>query len=111
MNQQQIIEGIVTDVDFGYGLKYKDMDNLFLKLEIQQFDGTPCTQLFKKDKVTTILKQFQSRYNQQSSLQGLHHHRLYLLKENNNSISADAIAMLPPQGDTKFEWIYNDNWN
>ena len=48
MNQQQIVEGIITDVDLGYGLKYKDMDNIFLKLEIQQFDGTPCTQLFCK---------------------------------------------------------------
>lgn len=108
---QQIIEGIVLDVDYGYGLKYKDLNHMFLKLEIQQFDGTPCTQLFKCDKVPQILQQFKNQYGPQSSLSNLHHHRLYLLKENGNSVTADAIAMLPPQGDTKFEWIYNNNWD
>ena len=111
MNQQQIVEGIITDVDLGYGLKYKDLDHMFLKLEIQQFDGTPSTQLFNCDKISKILKQFKGQYGPQSSLQNLYHHRLYLLKENGNSVTADAIAMLPPQGDTKFEWIYNNNWD
>ena len=108
---QQIIEGIVLDVDYGYGLKYKDLDHVFLKLEIQQFDGTPSTQLFSCEKVPQILQQFKNEYSPQSSLTSLYHRRLYLLKENSNTITADAISVLPPQGDIKFEWIYNDNWN
>lgn len=111
MYEQHIIEGIIIGVDYGYGLKYKDLNHIFLKLEIQQFDGVPCTQLFVAEKVPAILKQFKSEYGPQSSLKDLLHHRLYLLKENGNSVTADAIAMLPPEGDTNFEWIYNNNWD
>ena len=84
---------------------------MFLKLEIQQFDGTAVTQLFAADKVPQILKQFKNEYGTQSALSNLHHHRLYLLKENGSSVMADAIAMLPPEGNVNFEWIYNNNWD
>ena len=55
-NKERIIEGIILTVDLGFGMKYKDETNMFLKMSIQQFDGYECVQLFHEDKIKPILK-------------------------------------------------------
>ena len=35
----QIIEGIIIEADFGFNIKYTDLEHLYLKLIVQQFDG------------------------------------------------------------------------
>ena len=45
------IEGIILDIDYGFGMKYTDTENMYLKLEIQQFNGRSCVQLFKQDDI------------------------------------------------------------
>ena len=38
----RVVYGVILDADIGYGLKYKDENNLYLKLDIQQFDNFEC---------------------------------------------------------------------
>lgn len=105
-----IIEGIIIDVDLGYGLKYKDPNSIFLQLEIQMFDGFLCTQLFGMDKIGKILIQFKSDYRNNTSVKQLLHRKVYLLDENINK-TPSAIAPLPPSEYPEYKWIENDNWN
>ena len=107
---ENIIEGIIIDVDFGYGMKYKDADNLYLKLHIQQFDGFDCIQLFHIDKVGKLLIQFKSDYSRELSLKQLVNRRCYLLDKTVNGVP-EAIAVLPPLEYPQYSWIYNDNWD
>ena len=106
----EIVEGIIIKADFGYGMKYKDEENLYLKLNIQQFDGHECVQLFSLDKVGKLLLQFKGDYRGELSLHTLLHRKIYLSGETTNLIP-DAIAKLPPEEFPQYSWIYNDNWN
>lgn len=110
MTEEKIIEGIIVGIDFGYGMKYKDADNLYLKLQIQQFDGFECIQLFHVDKVGKLLVQFKSDYSRELSLRQLKHRKCYLLDETINNVPK-AIAVLPPSEYPQYSWIENDNWN
>ena len=110
MPTEKTIKGIITQVDYGYGMKYKDEENLYLKLEIQQFDDYTCIQLFGQEKIGKLLQQFKGDYRGETSIQTLVHQPIYLLAETTNSIP-NAIAKLPPQKYSQYQWIYNDNWN
>ena len=109
--KEEIIEGIIINVDYGYGMKYKDEENLYLKLEIQQFDGYLCVQLFGQEKVGKLLQQFKGDYRGESSLNNLMHRQVYLLASEKVNTIPSAIAKLPPSEYTQYSWVYNDNWN
>ena len=108
--KEPTIEGIVIDVDYGYGMKYADPNNLFLKLEIQMFNGYVCTQLFGMDKIGKLLLQFKGDYRDDTSIKHLLHRKLYLLDERVNGVPS-AIAVLPPSEFPQYSWVENDNWN
>ena len=107
---EEVIEGIIIKTDFGYGMKYKDEENLYLKLHIQQYDGYECVQLFGMDKVGKLLLQFKGDYRGELSLNTLMHRNVYLTKETTHLVP-NAIAKLPPQKYPQYSWIENDNWN
>lgn len=109
--EEKIIKGIIVDVNYGYGMKYRDEENLYLKLEVQQFDGHLCVQLFGKDKIGKLLQQFKGNYRGESSLKNLMHEQIYLLESDKTNTIPNAIAKLPPNEYTQYDWIYNDNWN
>ena len=109
--QNDIIEGIIIKADFGYGMKYKDEENLYLKLNIQQFDGHECVQLFGMEKVGKLLLQFKGDYRGELSLHTLLHRRVFLMGSSTTNLIPDAIAKLPPTEFPQYSWIYNDNWN
>lgn len=109
--EEEIVEGIIVDVNYGYGMKYKDEENLYLKLEIQQFDGYLCVQLFGQEKVGKLLQQFKGDYRGESSLNNLMHRQVYLLASEKVNTIPSAIAKLPPNQYSQYDWIYNDNWN
>jgi len=111
MTGQDIIEGIITKADFGYGMKYKDEENLYLKLDIQQFDGYECVQLLSEEKIGKLLLQFRGDYHGECSISTLVHRRVYLLNAEQTNGVPDAIAKLPPSEYVQYDWIYNDNWN
>ena len=67
----QIIEGIIIEADFGFNIKYTDLEHLYLKLIIQQFDGFLSTQLFKVDKVGKLLQQFRGDFHGELSVKTL----------------------------------------
>ena len=112
--KQVIIEGIIMDADYGFGLKYKDQDTLYLKLKIQQFDGWECIQLFRGEKISQLLKQFKGDYYNYISVKQLVGRKLVLLQNEFSSQIPDAISCkrvddsLDPK---KYEWIVNDNWD
>jgi hypothetical protein len=109
--KEDIIEGIIIKADFGYGMKYKDEENLYLKLNIQQFDGHECVQLFGMKKVGKLLLQFKGDYHGELSLSTLVHRRVFLLNSDQTNLIPNAIAKLPPSEFEQYSWIYNDNWN
>ena len=110
MTEEEIIKGIITKVDYGYGMKYNDAENLYLKLEIQQFDGYKCVQLFSSEKIGKLLIQFKSDYSRELALSQLMHRKVYLLGDKTNGVP-NAIAPLPPSEYPQYSWIENDNWN
>ena len=107
---EEVMEGIIISVDYGFGMKYTDAENLYLKLEIQQFNGHQGVQLFSVDKVGKLLLQFKGDYRGELSLTHLIHRRVFLKTDSTNGVP-DAIAKLPPQQYPQYSWIYNDNWN
>lgn len=109
--KETTVEGIIIEVDYGYGMKYKDEENLYLKLEIQQFDGYSCVQLFSQEKVGKLLQQFKGDYRGEVSLNMLKHKQVYLLSSDKTNTIPNAIAKLPPNQYSQYDWIYNDNWN
>ena len=110
-NQEEIIEGVILDADYGFGMKFKDKENLFLKLEIQCFDGYMCVQLFNADKVGKLLLQFKGDYKGAMSVNALVHQKVFLLSSDRVNTVPSAIAKLPPHEYQQYDWIYNDNWN
>lgn len=111
IGQSQIVKGIILKADFGFGMKYKDKENLYLKLDIQDFEGYECVQLFGMDKVEKILLQFKGDYHDESSIQSLIHQRLVLLQDDDIHAIPSAIAKLPPSEYPQYDWIKNDNWS
>jgi len=53
--------GVVVGVDFGYGLKYGDEDELYLCLLIQLCDGYMCNQYYHIDNVPKVLEHFRRK--------------------------------------------------
>ena len=72
-SREASIEGIILDIDYGFGMKYADTENMYLKLEIQQFNGRSCVQLFKQDDIGKLLLQFKGDYRGEISLKNLKH--------------------------------------
>lgn len=108
---EEIIEGIILEADYGFGIKFKDIEHLYLKLRIQMFNGYECIQLFNKEKVGKILLQFKGDYRGEMSIQSLKFQKLYLLLSESVNGTPSAIAKLPPSEYLQYDWIYNDNWN
>lgn len=104
------MEGVILEVDYGFGMKYTDMENMYLKLEIQQFDGHQGVQLFNQEKVGKLLLQFKGDYRGELSLNHLKHRRVFLSNESTNGVP-NAIAKMPPSDYPQYSWIENDNWN
>ena len=109
--EEEIIKGIILEADYGYGMKYKDMEHLYLKLKIQCFDGYECIQLFNQDKIGKLLLQFKGDYKGEMSVQSLKHQKVFLLSSDRVNSVPSAIAKLPPNTFKQYDWIYNDNWN
>lgn len=107
---EKIIEGVILEADYGFGMKYTDMENMYLKLEIQQFDGHQGVQLFNQEKVGKLLLQFKGDYRGELSLNHLKHRRVFLSNESTNGVP-NAIAKMPPSDYPQYSWIENDNWN
>ena len=109
--KDNIVEGVILKADFGFGMKYRDEENLYLKLEIQDFEGYECVQLFSMDKVGKLLLQFKGDYRSESALSNLVHQRLYMLNDDDVHSMPSAIAKLPPSQYPQYDWISNDNWS
>lgn len=107
---EKVMEGVILEVDYGFGMKYTDMENMYLKLEIQQFDGHQGVQLFSQEKVGKLLLQFKGDYRGELSLNHLKHRRVFLSDESTNGVP-NAIAKMPPSDYPQYSWIENDNWN
>ena len=107
---EKVMEGVILEVDYGFGMKYTDMENMYLKLEIQQFDGHQGVQLFSQEKVGKLLLQFKGDYRGELSLSHLKHRRVFLSDESTNGVP-NAIAKMPPSDYPQYSWIENDNWN
>lgn len=107
---EKVMEGVILEVDYGFGMKYTDMENMYLKLEIQQFDGHQGAQLFSQEKVGKLLLQFKGDYRGELSLNHLKHRRVFLSDESTNGVP-NAIAKMPPSDYPQYSWIENDNWN
>lgn len=107
---EKIMEGVILEADYGFGMKYTDMENMYLKLEIQQFDGHQGIQLFNQEKVGKLLLQFKGDYRGELSLNHLKHRRVFLSDESTNGVP-NAIAKMPPSDYPQYSWIENDNWN
>ena len=110
IEEEKVIEGIITRVDYGYGMKYNDPQRLYLKLEIQQFNGAESVQLFREDKIGKLLIQFKHDYSQELSINQLKLRRCYLLDKSTNGV-CDAIAVMPPSLYPQYSWVSNDNWD
>lgn len=107
---EKVMEGVILEADYGFGMKYTDMENMYLKLEIQQFDGHQGVQLFNQEKVGKLLLQFKGDYRGELSLNHLKHRRVFLSDESTNGVP-NAIAKMPPSDYPQYSWIENDNWN
>lgn len=108
--EEKVIEGIIIRVDYGYGMKYNDPQRLYLKLEIQQFNGAETVQLFREDKIGKLLIQFKRDYTQELSISHLKHRRCFLLDDLTNGVP-NAIAVMPPSRYPQYSWVNNDNWD
>lgn len=108
-SREASIEGIILNVDYGFGMKYADTDNMYLKLEIQQFNGHSCVQLFKQDDIGRLLLQFKSDYRGEISLKNLRHCQIFLSNDITNGVP-NAIAKMPPEKYPQYSWIENSNW-
>ena len=107
---EKVMEGVILEVDYGFGMKYTDMENMYLKLEIQQFDGHQGVQLFNQEKVGKLLLQFKGDFRGELSLKHLKHRRVFLSDGSTNGVP-NAIAKMPPSDYPQYSWIENDNWN
>ena len=107
---EKIMEGVILEADYGFGMKYTDMENMYLKIEIQQCDGHQSVQLFNQEKVGKLLLQFKGDYRGELSLNHLKHCRVFLSDESTNGVP-NAIAKMPPSDYPQYSWIENDNWN
>lgn len=107
---EDYLEGIILEADYGFGMKYTDTENMYLKLEIQEFNGNIGIQLFSQDKIGKLLLQFNNEYRGEVSLSHLQHKRVFLSKETTNGVP-NAIAKMPPELYPQYSWIENDNWN
>lgn len=110
IEKEEVIEGVILDVDYGFGMKYTDMENMYLKLEIQQFDGNQGVQLFNQESVGKLLLQFKGDYRGELSLKHLKHRRIFLTTKTTNGVP-DAIAKMPPKQYPQYSWIKNNNWD
>lgn len=108
--KQEHQEGVILNVDYGFGMKYTDRENMYLKLEIQEFNGNIGVQLFNQDKIGKLLLQFNNEYRGEVSLSHLKHRKIFLSKDTTNGVP-DAIAKMPPELYPQYEWIKNDNWD
>lgn len=108
--EEKVLEGVILDVDYGYGMKYADRENLYLKLEIQQFDGVQCVQLFNQDTIGKLLLQFKGDYRGEISLKHLKHCTVFLSEDQTNGVP-NKIAKMPPQQFPQYNWIQNNNWD
>ena len=90
------IEGIILDIDYGFGMKYADTENMYLKLEIQQFNGRHCVQLFKQDDIGKLLLQFKGDYRGEISLKNLKHCQIFSSSDITNGVP-NEIAKMPPE--------------
>ena len=106
----RVVYGVILDVDIGYGLKYKDEHNLYLKLDIQQFDNFECTQLFRIDRLDEILNEFCKNYTNTSTVRELVHQRVCLNASDNYDGVPNAIAKNNPKHNKNSHWVYNNNW-
>lgn len=104
------MQGVILTADFGFGMKYKDSNGLYLKLEIQQYDGFVCTQLFRVERIPTLLKEFQPDYTEEITINNLVHQTVYLSSKTTQSVP-DAIAKLPPSEFKDYQWFKNNNWD
>lgn len=103
-------KGIIIEVDCGFGVKFRDMESLFIKILVQEYNGTTSTHLFTVSDTAKLLQQYKSRYNNETTLNSLIHEEVVLSETKTNSIS-DAIARNNPEKYPQYEWIYNSNWN
>ena len=112
MNEQNedYSEGIILDIDYGFGMKYMDKDNMYLKLEIQEFNGNIGIQLFNQKKIGKLLLQFNDEYRGEMSIKHLKHKRIFLSKETTNGVP-NAVAKMPPELYPQYDWIPNSNWD
>lgn len=108
--KEKFSEGIILNADYGFGMKYTDAEKMYLKLEIQEFNGNIGVQLFNQDKIGKILLQFNNEYRGELSLKHLKHKRIFLSDTTTNGVP-DAIAKMPPELYPQYSWIANDNWN
>lgn len=107
----EYVEGIILDVDYGFGMKFKDSEGLYLKLQIQQFDGYDCVQLLREDSIAKLLLQYKGDYRGEISCNTLKHRRVYLLTSDMTNGVPNAIAKLPPSEYPQYQWIRNANWS
>ena len=110
-DKEEVIEGIILDVDYGFGMKFKDTEGLYLKLHIQQYDGFDCIQLFGGDSIAKLLLQYKGDYRGEISCNTLRHRKVYLLKSDMTNGVPNAIAKQPPSKYPQYQWIYNNNWD
>ena len=110
-DEEKVIEGIILDVDYGFGMKFKDVEGLYLKLIIQQFDGFDCVQIFGNDDIAKLLLQYKGDYRGEISCNTLKHRRIYLLASDMTNGIPNAVAKLPPSKYPQYSWIYNQNWD
>lgn len=108
-SREASIEGIILDIDYGFGMKYADTENMYLKLEIQQFNGRSCVQLFKQDDIGKLLLQFKGDCRGEISLKNLKHRQIFLSNDITNGVP-NAIAKMPPEKYPQYSWIKNSNW-
>lgn len=108
--EEKYSEGIILSADYGFGMKYTDKDSMYLKLEIQEFNGNIGVQLFSQEKIGKLLLQFNNEYRGEVSLSHLKHRRVFLSDKTTNGVP-DAIAKMPPELYPQYNWVENDNWN
>ena len=109
--KETTIEGIILDVDYGFGMKFKDEEGLYLKLYIQQFDGYDCIQLYREESIAKLLLQYKGDYRGEISCNTLTHRRVFLLTSDTTNGVPNAIAKYPPSKYPQYSWIYNHNWD
>lgn len=109
LKKDNVTQGVILSADVGYGMKYGDEKNMYLKLTIQMFDGYECVQLFNFDRISEVLDAFPNSYDS-VSINKLVHRTCYLLTNNDDKGVPDAITYLPPD-DNGHDWVFNNNWD